>query len=256
MTEQHSSIIDQPVTLSSQENLNDKDKFGIERYEKALTKFIKQADTPLTIALQGEWGSGKTSLMNLLKYHLCEADDALYYSVWINTWQHSILSNPESSIIGILQNIIYQLGNALEEPEEEKKRKIRPIFDRICKIGFWGLSSTMSVAAKINPLAAIGNEFLNKAISESGKEQDNAPVTGDSQIAELKKAIASFINEILAKNASKGRKGFLFFIDDLDRIDPPFAVQILELLKNIFDLEHCIYVLAIDYDVVVKGLKP
>ena len=51
-------------------------------------------------------------------------------------------------------------------------------------------------------------------------------------------------------------KGFLFFIDDLDRIDPPVAVQILELLKNIFDLEHCIYVLAIDYDVVVKGLKP
>ena len=30
----------------------------------------------------------------------------------------------------------------------------------------------------------------------------------------------------------------------------------MELLKNIFDLEHCIYVLAIDYDVVVKGLKP
>ena len=34
------------------------------------------------------------------------------------------------------------------------------------------------------------------------------------------------------------------------------AVQILELLKNIFDLEHCIFVLAIDYGVVVKGLKP
>lgn len=34
------------------------------------------------------------------------------------------------------------------------------------------------------------------------------------------------------------------------------AVEILELLKNIFDLENCIFVLAIDYDVVIKGLKP
>lgn len=34
------------------------------------------------------------------------------------------------------------------------------------------------------------------------------------------------------------------------------AVEILELLKNIFDLEHCVFVLAIDYDVVIKGLKP
>jgi len=34
------------------------------------------------------------------------------------------------------------------------------------------------------------------------------------------------------------------------------AVQILELLKNIFTLDNCIFVLAIDYDVVVKGLEP
>ena len=50
-----SSIIDQPVTLSGMEELNQKDKFGISRYESALTKFIEQAETPLTIALQGEW---------------------------------------------------------------------------------------------------------------------------------------------------------------------------------------------------------
>lgn len=34
------------------------------------------------------------------------------------------------------------------------------------------------------------------------------------------------------------------------------AVEILELLKNVFTLENCIFVLAIDYDVVVKGLEP
>ena len=83
-----------------------------------------------------------------------------------------------------------------------------------------------------------------------------SPATGDSQIASLKKEIAKFIDEVLTNNKTKVCKGFLFFIDDLDRIDPPVAVQILELLKNIFDLEHCIYVLAIDYEVVVKGLKP
>ncbi len=94
-----SSVIDKPVTLSNQ------DKFGISRYENALKLFIEQADTPLTIALQGEWGSGKTSLMNLLKYHLCETDKALFYPVWINTWQHSIMSDPESAIVCILQSI-------------------------------------------------------------------------------------------------------------------------------------------------------
>lgn len=58
----------------------------------------------------------------------------------------------------------------------------------------------------------------------------------------------------MEQNPSK--KGFTLYIDDLDRIDPPVAVEILELLKNIFDLKHCVFVLAIDYDVVIKGLKP
>ena len=250
MSEQHSSVIDQPVTLSSQEKIEDKDKFGIKRYENALTEFIKRADTPLTIALQGEWGSGKTSLMNLLKYHLCEADGALFYSIWINTWQHSIMNNPEDSIIGILQSIIYQLGNALGD-EENKQGRVKQMIAKTGKIA--GIY-TLNALGKFIGAGNAGNDVA-KAYEEVEKERVS-PATGDSQIASLKKEIAKFINEVLTNDKTKVRKGFLFFIDDLDRIDPPVAVQILELLKNIFDLEHCIYVLAIDYEVVVKGLKP
>ena len=76
-----------------------------------------------------------------------------------------------------------------------------------------------------------------------------------SIVEELKSDIQKAIGEIFPVS-SNNQKGFLFFIDDLDRIDPPVAVKILELLKNIFDLPRCIFVLAIDYDVVVKGLKP
>lgn len=68
------------------------------------------------------------------------------------------------------------------------------------------------------------------------------------------KEIAKLVETSLEQNPSK--KGFTLYIDDLDRIDPPVAVEILELLKNIFDLKHCVFVLAIDYDVVIKGLKP
>lgn len=253
-TKVSSSVIDQPVTLSNQDKLSEKDKFGISKYERALTRFIEQADTPLTIALQGEWGSGKTSLMNLLKYHLCEADNASYYSVWINTWQHSIMSDPEDAIVGILQSIIYQLGNASSKTADEKKKRISPIIDRAVKIA--GIGAANIAGKWLLGVSNAGSEV--KAAMDSLKEPRDVPETGESKIADFRNSIADLINEILKEEKDKkyGRKGFLFFIDDLDRIDPPVAVQILELLKNIFDLEHCIYVLAIDYDVVVKGLKP
>ena len=71
------------------------------------------------------------------------------------------------------------------------------------------------------------------------------------------KNCAETLSEILDDTASAraGSTSFVIFIDDLDRLDPPVAVQVLELLKNIFDLEKCVFVLAIDYQVVVKGLK-
>lgn len=49
----------------------EQDEFGIERYVRALCDFIKSCDTPVTIALQGEWGSGKSSFMKILENCLC-----------------------------------------------------------------------------------------------------------------------------------------------------------------------------------------
>lgn len=76
----------------------------------------------------------------------------------------------------------------------------------------------------------------------------------DSRISlsELRDALETAIE----KSMEKGKNGVIVFVDDLDRLNPPLAVQILELLKNIFTLNNCIFVLAIDYDVVVKGLEP
>ena len=49
-----SNIIDIPL------NKEQKDLLNIQRYIDGLVKFIKYAEMPTTIAIQGEWGSGKT----------------------------------------------------------------------------------------------------------------------------------------------------------------------------------------------------
>ncbi len=45
------------------------------------------------------------------------------------------------------------------------------------------------------------------------------------------------------------------FVDDLDRLLPIRAVELLECMKLFMDLEGCVFVLACDYQVVAKGLK-
>ena len=228
-----SSIIDVP-RKHTQEDL-----FGIQVYQDALIEYIRLTDTPITIALQGEWGSGKTSLMNLLRYNLCEIDNAPYFSVWINTWQYSLMKTPAQAIISILEGIINQIGalNQNAQKWEESKRKIGGLFKKIALVG------TKAAAGAVGIDSGLVGELF-----EGGEG------AASSDIMQLKQEIAKLIDDILERDGKK--QGFTFYIDDLDRIDPPVAVEILELLKNIFDLEKCVFVLAIDYDVVIKGLKP
>ena len=229
-----SSIIDVPRKHTQA------DLFGIQVYQDALIKYIKLTDTPITIALQGEWGSGKTSLMNMLRHHLCEVDAAPYYPIWINTWQYSLMKSPSQAIISILEGIINQIGelNPSTDKWQESKKKIGGLFKKMASVG---------TKAAVNVIG-IESGLVDELFDNGNKESSH------SEITQLKEEIANLIDAALSRDTTK--TGFTFYIDDLDRIDPPVAVEILELLKNIFDLEKCVFVLAIDYDVVIKGLKP
>lgn len=224
-----SSIIDVPRKYS------EADLFGIQKYQNALVKFIRLTNTPITIALQGEWGSGKTSLMNQLRYELCDKEGAPYFPVWVNTWQYSLMKTPPQAIISILEGCINQIGEINPDHKwNESKKKIGGIFKKMASVGAKVAASTVGV----------DGDVVDELFGGESAESD---------ILQLKNEIAKLIEEALKMNPSK--IGFTFYIDDLDRIDPPVAVEILELMKNIFDLDKCVFILAIDYDVVIKGLR-
>ena len=231
-----SSVIDIPRKKS------EADLFGIQKYQNALVEFVNHSHTPLTIALQGEWGSGKTSLMNLLDDELC--DKGTFYRVWINSWQYSLMRTPEEAILKIVEGMIEQILKTISDNEGKNKtvENVKSIFKKISFAGGKFLAKQIADKAGLNPDGV--DAFFDGGGSEG------------AEISRMKKEIEKLIAEIIETSKDKNKTGFIFFIDDLDRIDPPVAVQILELLKNIFDLDKCIFVLAIDYDVVIKGLEP
>lgn len=91
---------DKPVTSKTE------DLFCVETYIDGLCRFIKECDTPMTISIQGDWGSGKTSMMNMIKENM-END---IFPVWFNTWQFSQFSFGNSLVFSMMSVLLNSLG--------------------------------------------------------------------------------------------------------------------------------------------------
>lgn len=74
-----------------------------------LSRFLRNENTepPLTIAITGEWGTGKSSLMNLLKTDLSRYG---FQPVWFNAWHHQ---REENLLAAILESIRKQAAPSL-----------------------------------------------------------------------------------------------------------------------------------------------
>jgi hypothetical protein len=238
------SSIDHPIKKIKDKDGTSYDILETESYAKALAKFAMECGTPLTIGVQGEWGSGKTSLLNMMQEVIegtefktqgrgasIKGSDA-FKVIWINTWEHSLLKTPEECLLSIIEEIINAIAAVDGSWKTAQKAKT-------------ALAMLAKGALRIGASVALGQEAAN----EVGQS-----LNGMNSVRTLRTALEQSVDELVKRDQNSVQR-FIIFIDDLDRLDPAVAVMILELLKNIFHIENCVFVLAIDYQVVVKGLK-
>lgn len=206
-------------------------------YADSLAEFILRCETPLTIALQGDWGSGKTSLMNLIKKNVEDGNPV--HTIWFNTWQYSQFNMQDELSTSLLSHFVDELNVG----EESKMAK-----NAITIAKKTGMVAVKQLASYfIGDSAKQIADFLEKLSSE---EMDPS-----KQIAKLKKEIEKIVELKIGKIGNKETARIVVFIDDLDRLLPERAVEMLEVFKLFLDVPGCVYVLACDYQVISQGLK-
>lgn len=214
------------------ENIND-ENLGLEPYIKGLTNFIIRCETPMTIALQGDWGCGKTSMMNIIKDNLKEHRIGTY---WFNTWQYSQFNMAENLPVLLISHLANVMGN---------KNENKWIDD------IWKIAKKASEVILLGAGSVIGQKDAAKVLTDAiqSPQSDSEPTL---IITKLREHLRKVISE---KKQSENWERIVIFIDDLDRLRPIRAVELLECLKIFLDSEDCVFVIAIDYRVVIQGLQ-
>ncbi|OBT08219.1 AAA family ATPase [Shewanella sp. UCD-FRSSP16_17] len=191
---------------------------------------LNHDDDCLTVSLEGEWGYGKTSVINLVKGALNEKEAApiiIEYNPWL-------AGKPESLIQDFLLQFSSQLN--IKDSSEVALKAAKELI---------AYSSLFSVA-KLVPGAEPWASIVEKVFSKFG--------SSTKKIAELKKLDLLGKKKKVVSAIEKIKTPIIVVIDDIDRLTPSETFQVLRLVKAVADFSGTSFLLAFDSSYLISVL--
>lgn len=219
---------DAPIKEKSQDLL-DRYSFAQQIAKGVLNSFLN-GQPSVTIGINGEWGSGKTSLLEFVKKEIEGAGNASKETILFefNPW---VFSGQED----LQKYFLNQLGSKL--------RTVNPKLKKAADYIALG-SSLLGIANTYNP-EPISKSILDGATQATNKIMEE--VKKDPSLLSLK----SKIDNILAKEKIR----LFIFIDDLDRLTPEEVLDVFRLIKLNANFTNTVFFVAYDRNAVVQAIS-
>jgi len=271
----------------------EKDTLGFEPYVEAVAEFLVHEKTkpPLTISIEGEWGSGKSSFMlqlqNEIRRIYSEQNKGTCFVVEFDPWRHE---KNEAMWAAFALKFIKDSAKSLTKWEQcianfelWKKRfqwkKAKLDLIRVILISAIWILSTVAIAIGLWKGIKLGTNgtvvlpkwigsFIAVAVSAWGAFGKVKDFCGSPLAVDLKKYMKrpdyiskiSFIEkfhedfEKIVKSYAKDKRVYVF-IDDLDRCEIPKAAELMESINLMLsDKTKLVFIMGMDREKVAAGL--
>lgn len=211
---------DQPI----EGGINDPDLLNRLGFANHLANLLllNHDDDCLTVSLEGEWGYGKTSVINLIKSALIERD-VVPIIVEYNPW---LAGNPES----LIQDFLLQFSSKLSI-DSNSECALRAAEELVAYSSLFGVAKLIP---GVEPWASI----VEKVFARFG--------SATKKIAELKKLDILGKKKSVAAAIRKIKTPIVVIVDDIDRLTPSETFQVLRLVKAVADFSGTSFLLAFD----------
>lgn len=204
-------------------------KLGRQRYANNLTTIVQNYADGFVLALNGEWGTGKTTFVKMWQASLEKSN---YKTIYFNAWENDFENEPLIALLGELKKLVENNNDTYKSLLEKGVVITKNILPALAK----------GVISKYID-AGITLEVLEKSIEAAteilGKEVDEY-VNKKEGLIDFKKQLGKYIEE------NNVGKPVVFIIDELDRCRPDYAVEVLEKIKHFFSVKGIVFVLSID----------
>ncbi|NPD48167.1 P-loop NTPase fold protein [Lentimicrobium sp. S6] len=211
-------------------------KLEREPYADILTSIVESYKDGFVMALDGAWGTGKTTFAKMWNQKMRNQG---FKTVYFNAWENDYNGNPLVSIMAEFKTL------EDDKPDDAKTSKVsfKDVLDKGGSIAKAAAPALLKAALK----RYIDTDEIVDAISDATQESINILSEEINEQQKKKEGLSAFKEELKKYvDEFSGDKPFVFIIDELDRCRPNYAVEVLEQIKHIFSIEGIVFVLSID----------
>lgn len=205
-----------------------------------------QKDKHFCLALNGDWGSGKTFVMQMIEEKL--KTHAEYTVIKYDAWENNFYSDP---LISILSCVIDGIQNKLSELQGGLA-VIKELGSQIKDTALKDNGKIGVLARAIKGIADLVKLF-NKPFT---KDTDGKNISGFKSYQSLLKEVKDKLNLITEYEEYRDKqKKLIILVDEIDRCLPDEQLKILERLHHLFDVKNCAVICAINKNCIAQNVQ-
>lgn len=192
-----------------------------------------------SFAIDGEWGAGKTWILQELEKQLLEEKNNKYLIFHYNAWENDFYDEPLVAILSVMIDALDSFTKA-----KENLNKINAALLQTSITLFKNLAISI-VNHQLNEKTGLDfrdvvNDFKDVSKAKSNHAKMKKEIDNYSSLKKLITEIQNQISE-LSKEVN-----ILLFVDELDRCLPEYAIKVLERLHHVCKDMPVIQIIAIN----------
>lgn len=208
------------------------------KYAEVLTNIVETYADGFVLAINNEWGTGKTTFVKMWQQYLINQD---FQTIYFNAWENDFDKNP--------------LVALMSELKEITKVENQNNFQSVLEKGSILLKNVAPALVKAVVKKYVDTEEISDAIENTAKGVTEIFEEEIKEYKEKKKTIIEFREALKEYVKTTNGKPVVFIIDELDRCRPTYAVELLEEIKHFCTVEGIAFVLSIDKIHLASSVK-
>lgn len=206
-----------------------------------LSNLVENISDPMVIALDGEWGSGKTVFLKCWVGEHLKTESHQAQTIYFDAFEHDFMNDPLIALVGAID------ARFPPDRDNEHLKTLKNVVPWLARTGLRGVLA-YATAGATEITGALGDAALN-TISRSADQQIDQFWKQERQKQQSLQDFKHALTEL-----AQDQK-LVIVIDELDRCRPDFALSMLEILKHLFHVPDVHFVLGVNLTALEHSVR-